>query len=83
MVKSFITLTMNVKEGYAVSNLSIPADQWLKEQFILHYCDECGGDTQHHTAVPVMGNWFARCDYPPDENGNRDPVIETFRKEPL
>lgn len=45
---------------------------WLKQQFEFEWCGECGRDHRHHTAVPVLGNWFARCDLPAvedDENG--------------
>jgi hypothetical protein len=64
-----------------MSNLNIPAKQWLKEQFEDHYCEECGGDAQHHTAVPLNDNWFARCDFPRDEQTDKlHPVIAEFRK---
>ena len=62
-----------------MSNLNIPAEKWLEEMFECHYCDECGGDAQHHTAVPVMGNWFARCDYPRQSSGKLHPTIAEFR----
>lgn len=45
-------------------NLAIPADEWLRDQFEHEWCAECGRDHRHHTAVPLMGNWFARCDRP-------------------
>ncbi len=64
-----------------MSNLNIPPEQWLAEQFIWEYCPECGGDAEHHTPVPFMENWFARCDYPPDDEGNWHPVIAEFRKD--
>ena len=44
-----------------MSNLSIPSREWLKEQFEYECCDECGGGTEDHDAVPLLGNWFARC----------------------
>ena len=44
-----------------MSNLNIPPDVWLKEQFEYEYCAECGGDAEDHDAVPLLGNWFARC----------------------
>jgi hypothetical protein len=47
-----------------MGNLHIPPDQWLAEQFEFEYCDECGRDACDHTAVPFMGNWFARCNHP-------------------
>ena len=51
-----------------MSNLNILPEQWLKEQFQFHFCDECNRDADDHTAVPVNGNWFARCDHPlPEE----------------
>lgn len=63
-----------------MSNLHIPADQWLRETFEFEYCAECHGDACHHTAVPVMGNWFARCDFPPaqDDAATPHPVIAAF-----
>jgi len=42
-------------------NLDIPPELWLRRQFEYEYCSECGGDTEHHTAVPFEGNWFAYC----------------------
>lgn len=58
------------------------AATWLVELFEYEYCAECGGDAEHHTAVPLFGNWFARCDYPPDDDGNYHPVIASFREVP-
>lgn len=43
----------------------ISADTFLRETFEFEYCAECGRDHRHHTAVPFMGNWFARCDLEP------------------
>jgi hypothetical protein len=64
-----------------MGNLHTPAEQWLKEQFEFEYCHECGGDAEHHTAVPFLGNWFGRCDYPPDEEtGELAPIIQKFRE---
>lgn len=42
-----------------------PAEAWLIEQFEFEWCAECGRDHRHHTAVPFLGNWFARCDREP------------------
>ncbi|MFC5509290.1 hypothetical protein [Bosea massiliensis] len=46
-------------------NLGTPAPQWLREQFAFEWCADCGRDHRHHTALPVMGNWFARCEREP------------------
>jgi phosphoribosylpyrophosphate synthetase len=62
-------------------NLNIPPDEWLNEHFECQYCDECGGDAIHHTAVPFMGNWFARCDYPMPDDNQEHPVIKTYKAE--
>lgn len=72
-----------LKEGveFGTGNLSTPPEKWLEELFQDHYCEECGGDAQHHTAVPLNGNWFARCDYPPDKNGKLHSVIQKYRKD--
>lgn len=40
------------------------ATVWLARQFEFEYCHECGKDADKHTAVMVLGNWFARCDEP-------------------
>lgn len=40
------------------------ATEWLKQQFEFEYCHECGKDADKHTAVMVLGNWFARCNEP-------------------
>jgi hypothetical protein len=47
-----------------MSNLAIDPTEWLQELFEFEYCSECLLDWDAHTAIPFMGNWFARCDYP-------------------
>ena len=65
-----------------MGNLDIPPDQWLKKLFECHYCDECTGDAEHHTAIVFVGNWFARCDYPRHEETDKlHPVVAAFHKE--
>lgn len=44
-----------------VSNLVIPGQQWLEEQFEYEGCIECGGGAANHVPVGVLGNWFAYC----------------------
>jgi hypothetical protein len=66
-------------------NLDMKPADWLAECFAHEYCAECGGDTEHHTAVVFMGNWFARCDFPggdtsPVSEENWHPVIRAFRQ---
>lgn len=63
-----------------MSTLDIQPAEWLAHLFEDEYCAECSGDAEHHTAVPLLGNWFARCDYPPDAEGRMDPVIKAFRE---
>jgi len=58
-----------------MSNLSTPPRWWLRELFLFENCAECGGDERHHTAVPVFGNWLARCDYPPHDSGQHPEPI--------
>jgi hypothetical protein len=40
---------------------------WLSRQFEFELCPECGKDAADHTAIPLMGSWFARCNCPPSE----------------
>lgn len=54
---------------------------WLAALFRYEYCVECGGDAEHHTAVPFMGNPFARCDYPPSDAGEWHPIIVAYRRQ--
>jgi hypothetical protein len=61
-----------------VSNLNIDPTEWLEELFFDEYCYECLGDVEHHTAVPFVGNWFARCDYPRTEDDSLHPVLAEF-----
>ena len=63
-----------------MSNLDIPPQEWLEHLFEDEYCEECSGDAIHHTAIPFLGNWFARCDYPPDNEGNPHPIIVEYRR---
>lgn len=60
-----------------MSNLTIPAREWLAQQFETEYCAECGGDACHHTAVPFNDNWFARCNHPPTVDGMA-PTIQKW-----
>ena len=46
-------------------NLNQNPAEWLREQFEFEWCTECGRDHRHHTAAPVLGNWFAWCDKKP------------------
>ena len=63
-----------------MSNLNINPKRWLQELFSYNYCEECGGDVQHHLAIPFHGNWFAKCNYPRNETtGELHPVIQKFR----
>ena len=50
-----------------MSNLHIAPEKWLEEMFECEYCAECGGDAEDHTAIPFLGNWFARCNRPLSE----------------
>lgn len=59
-----------------MSNLHIPPDQWLREIFEFQYCSECGLDAEDHTAVPFLGNWFARCDKPLPEDDTAKAEFE-------
>jgi hypothetical protein len=62
-------------------NLDQDPFEWLALLFRSEFCAECGGDAQHHTAIPFNGNWFARCDLPADEDtGAYHPVIQKFRE---
>lgn len=56
--------------------------EWLARQFEFEYCHECGGDAEHHTVCGFLGNYFARCDYPPTQETEWDfqPVIREYRK---
>jgi hypothetical protein len=71
---------MSVAKGN-MSNLSIPAEQWLKELFEYEYCAECGGDAVDHEAVEFNGNWFARCLHPlPVERMSEEQVEQEMRR---
>lgn len=61
-----------------MGNLNIPPEQWLKEQFEYERCSECGGDAEHHVALPILGNWFAQCKYPRDEEGELHIEIKRY-----
>lgn len=50
-----------------MSNLEEHPQEWLKRTFEFEYCGECGQDADAHTAVPLLGNWFAQCNLPPEE----------------
>lgn len=57
--------------------------EFLAELFEFEFCDECGGDAEHHRVVyDPLGNLFAQCIYPPCECcGRAAPEIVAFRRE--
>jgi len=70
---------VNMDDVEFLDSLERTPKVFLDEYFQDSYCCECGGDSEHHTAVPLNGNWFARCDYPPTDNGDWHPIINEFR----
>ena len=42
--------------------------EWLAAQFEFEYCAECGRDAEDHEVVGVMGNPFAYCLRPREED---------------
>ena len=65
-----------------MSTLTTPPADWLAEIFEFEFCAECGGDAQHHTAIPVLGNWFARCDFPPNDAPDLPPYSGPLAGDP-
>ena len=57
-------------------------EEWAASQFEFEYCEECGGDPQHHTPAIVMGNWFAVCAYPPSKETDwkTHPAIQAYQE---
>lgn len=35
--------------------------QWADRLFEFEFCEQCGGDTEDHTPLLVMGHWVAMC----------------------
>jgi hypothetical protein len=62
-------------------NPATPSDEeWLRELFEFEYCEECGGDAEHHTVSgDPLGHPHAWCKFPPDADGNQHPTIKAFR----
>jgi hypothetical protein len=44
-----------------MSNLHLDPEVFLEELFEFEDCDECGRGPEGHDAIPLLGNWFARC----------------------
>jgi hypothetical protein len=59
----------------------VTSQEFLAELFEYEFCEECSGDAAHHTCLILFGNWFARCDYAPDDNGAPHPIISKYRAE--
>ena len=55
---------------------------FLEQMFHYQYCDECGGDAEHHqVSYAIFEKPFAFCTFPPsEETGERHPTILAFRK---
>lgn len=66
-----------------MSNLDQAPADWLADLFEHEYCTECGGDASEHTAVPFMGSWFARCDYPNTGGARRWMREKALAADPL
>ena len=50
--------------------------------FEFEYCNECGGDEEHHKISLLFDLPRAVCKFPPDEEtGGFHPTIAAFRKE--
>ena len=64
-----------------MSNLNEDPKEWLEKLFEDSYCEECGGDTIHHDAIPFVEYWFARCKYPRRKDGSYHPIIKKYRKD--
>lgn len=64
-----------------MTNLHESPAQWLADLFEFERCSDCGGDAEHHTAVPLAGNWFARCNCPPGPDGEPHPTVARFLAE--
>jgi hypothetical protein len=73
-------LNLSMVTPNKTKNLDISPNQWLIEQFECSYCEKCGGDAEHHEAILLLDNWFARCKYPLDESGKRHPIIKAYRR---
>ena len=56
--------------------------EWLESYFFDTYCDECGGDTEHHhVSYALFDLPRAICMFPPDEEtGNPHPTISAFKE---
>lgn len=58
--------------------------EFLEHLFFDEYCDECGGDAEHHIVLgdfPFPSTYFAQCQFPPnEETGEYHPTIAAFRK---
>lgn len=58
------------------------AQEFLERLFFDSYCDECGGDTEHHDVLsdfPFPGTFFARCRFEPGDDGQPHPTVAAFR----
>jgi hypothetical protein len=58
------------------------ATEFVARLFEYDYCDECGGDAEHHevlTDFPFGGTFFARCRFPAADDGSQHPVVTAFR----
>lgn len=42
--------------------------QWADRLFEFEFCEQCGGDTEDHTPLLVLGRWVAMCKLDEEEN---------------
>jgi hypothetical protein len=38
------------------------ADEFLNDLFEYENCAECGQGKENHVVIPLLGNWFAKCE---------------------
>lgn len=68
-----------LEEAAPVDAQGVTWDEFVTTLFSCEYCDECGGDAEHHSPGIVMGSWFAVCRFPADEDGTLHRIISDFR----
>lgn len=59
----------------------ITKDEFVARLFEYEYCDECGGDAEHHDVLsdfPLAGTFFAKCRFEPGDDGQPHPTVAAF-----
>ena len=69
---------MKDNDGFELSDYDMVGEAYLQTLYSSQDCKKCGGNAQHHTTIKTDGTYYAKCNFPKDENEDFDPNIQSY-----